>query len=589
MALAPMTHTPHRTPPVPSMRNRPFDDLFPTAMTRTASRAAARTALATVLLLAIACREKRPTPSASDVGGTMVVVQPAEPNTLFPPSLSSTAGAPIVDAVFDRLANIGDSLSVTGDHGYTPRLAARWAWAADSLSIAFTLDSLARWHDGAPVRAKDVRFTFEAYTSDSVNSDTRSLLGNIDSVSVRDSLTAVFWFKRRLPHQFFDATYHMYILPSHLLDTVSKATLAKSAFSRHPIGTGRFRFASWEPAVRLQLDADSANYRTRAKLDHVIFSFTTEHAAATLRLFNGEADFYEAIRAENLADVARAPALRLESAHPLKYGYLALNLRAGATSEPHPIFGDVRVRRALAMAVDRARMARNVFDTLGAPALAPTPRVLIPDTAALKQLPFDPAAARALLDSAGWTLAAGDSVRRRNGKPLSFEMLAMQSSMAGQRYAVLMQEQLRPLGVEVRVRVLPGAVIGQRADSSRFDSFVSAFGVTPGRLGMGQVWGSRGSMNYGHYNSPEFDALLDTALTTFNPVASAQVWTRVLQRMIDDQPGLWLYEERTPVAINKRFKNAPLRADAWYANLADWTISTEQRSDTLKRAAGSKP
>src|SRR5688500_7680307 len=129
----------------------------------------------------------------------------------------------VFDQIFDRLAEIGDSLNVVGDAGFKPRLARRWTWARDSLSIAFTIDSTARWHDGRPVRAEDVRFTFELYTDPTTGAHLAPSLGNIDSVSVTDSLTAVFWFKRRATQQFFDATYHMKVLPRHLLADAPRA------------------------------------------------------------------------------------------------------------------------------------------------------------------------------------------------------------------------------------------------------------------------------------------------------------------------------------------------------------------------------
>jgi peptide/nickel transport system substrate-binding protein len=119
-------------------------------------------ALCTLSLAACAAGER---PAASDeTGGTMIVTVPAEPSTLFPPLLSGTQGVPIVGVLFDRLADIGDGLESYGDRGFQPRLATSWRWSSDSLSIAFALDSLARWHDGQPVTAEDVRYTFRVYT-----------------------------------------------------------------------------------------------------------------------------------------------------------------------------------------------------------------------------------------------------------------------------------------------------------------------------------------------------------------------------------------------------------------------------------------
>src|SRR6478672_5024282 len=91
-------------------------------------------------------------PSAKNTGGTLINSIGADPDILVPPLLSSVQAAEVVDLVYDRLADIGDSLNTLNDAGFTPRLADRWTWSPDSLSIAFHINALAKWHDGQPVR-----------------------------------------------------------------------------------------------------------------------------------------------------------------------------------------------------------------------------------------------------------------------------------------------------------------------------------------------------------------------------------------------------------------------------------------------------
>lgn len=539
-------------------------------------RALSRSLPLALTLLASCGGEKK---GGGDEGGTMVIVQPAEPTSLFPPTeYGSTNGMAIMGAIFDRLAEIGPDLETNGDAGFQPRLATRWDWAADSLSIAFALDPKARWHDGKPLRAEDVRFTFATYTADSVASEARAQLGNIDSVTVRDSLTAVFWFKRRMPQQFLDATYHMYVLPSHLLTGKAPASLASDAFGRNPVGTGRFRFARWTPNERIEIIADTGNARGRAKLDRVIWSIAPDFGAATVKLFAGEADFFESMRTADLAQVAQTPTLRLEQILPLAYYFLALNHEKGdATGTPNPLFSDVRVRRALAMGVDKAGLVRNVLDSLGVVSLTAAPRALIPDTAGLKPLKYDPVAARALLDSAGWTDSDGDGVRDRNGVKFSFDMPFPNSSANRKNFSVLLQEQFKAIGVEAKPLSLDGSAMRERATSHKFDAYIASWQMTPGRVGLRQTWASNGDSNCCGYKNPAFDALLDSALTTFDPATSRARWTRLFQLLIDDQPGIWLYEQRATMALHRRIRNAPMRADEWWANLADWTIDPTQR------------
>ena len=157
-----------------------------------------------------------------------------------------------------------------GDKGFTPRLAKKWTWAPDSMSIAFSLDPRARWHDGKPVTANDVRYTLQGvHRSQGRVAERRRCSRNIDSVSVRDSLTPVVWFKKRTPEQFYDVAYQLLIMPEHVygsipLDQLHTSEITDNAdrertLSLREMGAGRSH----------RVDRRHANYRGRAKLDRV--------------------------------------------------------------------------------------------------------------------------------------------------------------------------------------------------------------------------------------------------------------------------------------------------------------------------------
>lgn len=210
------------------------------------------------------------TGAAGTPGGTVVITVGAIPKSIFPPLVSSIGENQIADIIYDRLAEPAGSLNTVGMDGFEPELAAGWEWGPDSLSIVFRIDPRARWHDGVAVTARDVKFTYELYVDSATNSADAPLLANIDSVSVRDSLTAVFWYKRRYPEQFFDAAYQMRIMPQHALASVRRSALDTSSATRRPIGSGRFRFANWSPGS-LELVADTANFLGRPKLDRLVW------------------------------------------------------------------------------------------------------------------------------------------------------------------------------------------------------------------------------------------------------------------------------------------------------------------------------
>jgi peptide/nickel transport system substrate-binding protein len=200
-------------------------------------------------ILATACSSKDgPQSGATGAnGGTMIYDAPVDAVDVFPPYVGDLVGRFVQDLVFERLAEIGPELQTVGDKGFAPLLAKTWTWAPDSLSIAFSLDPRARFHDGKPVTANDVRFSFKILTDPKVGSPIAPLLTNLDSVSVRDSLTPVVWFKKRTPEQFYDVAYQLVIVPEHVYGSIPADQLHTSEITRRPVGTGRFRFAKWLP------------------------------------------------------------------------------------------------------------------------------------------------------------------------------------------------------------------------------------------------------------------------------------------------------------------------------------------------------
>jgi peptide/nickel transport system substrate-binding protein len=528
-----------------------------------------------------------PRPGEAPTGGALVIATAADAETLFPPTARGITARQVTDLVFETLAEIGGGLNTIGDAGFRPQLAQRWTWARDSLAITFHLDPRARWHDGAPVTAEDVRFTFGVYRDPAAGAMNADKVTIIDSVATPDAHTAVFWFARRSPEQFYSAAALMRVLPAHVLRGIPAARLAESAAARRPVGTGRFRFAGWDPQARIELVADSAHYRARARLDRVVWTVTPDAASAAARLLTGEADLYESVRPEQLAAVARRPALTTLPYPGLQYGYLLFNLRGGPPGTPgfargHPLFGEPALRRALAQALDREAMVRNVFDTLARVLDAPRVGAWPTPAAAAPPLPFDPAAARRALDALGWRAPAPGATRARGGRPLAFTILVPRSSETRVRLAVLAQAQLRAVGVEARVEPLEFTAFVGRMTDRRFDAAMGSWLADPSPWDVEQVWGGAAartprSVNAGGYASPAFDALVDGARWARTPAAARALFGRAQQQITADAPAVWLFEPRPAMALARRLRPAGVRADAWWAGLADWWVEPSRR------------
>jgi peptide/nickel transport system substrate-binding protein len=512
-----------------------------------------------------------------------VISTGGDPDVLVPPLVSTVQGAQVVDLVYDRLADIGDSLNILNDGGFKPRLSDRWVWASDSLSIAFHLDPKAKWHDGQPVRSNDVRFTFESNRDSALGSPVAALITNIDSVTTPDAANAVFWFHARNPQQFFDAVFQMPIIPEHVWKGIPRSTWRASELARHPVGSGQFRFVRWTPRTSVEVAADSANYHGSPRLSRVIWNIAPDFNTAVTRVTAGEADFLEQLRLENLPEIAKHPDVRTKPYNALAYVFAQFNLRDPANhARPHPILGDRNLRRALTMAVNREALVRSVFDSLALPAIGPTARAYPTTDANLKQIPFDLAAANHLLDSLGWRDTNGDGVRERAGRPLEFSLAVPSSSSVRVKLAVLIQEQLRQAGVKVNVEQLDFPTMVERARKRTFDAVIGQWSTQPSPGSVRGSWGTAGSratsgVNYGSYESPVFDAYVDSALASFDPANRKAYFTRAYETIIQDAPAIWIAEPRPMVAYHSRLQLAPLRPDAWWAHIGEWSIPPDKR------------
>ncbi len=533
--------------------------------------------LAFLVVLSGCARDSAPTKSAggAPVGGTIVIAAAADADALLPPLILSLQGKQIADQIFDNLADIGQRLNTVGDAGFTPRLASSWRWSADSLAVDFKIDPRARWHDGTPVRAEDVRFTFGLLKDPALGSPLSGNLDNVDSVSLPDSMTARVWFHRRTPDEFFKAATPVAILPAHLLDKIKPADLRASQFAQHPIGSGRFRFSEWVRGARIVLTADSANYRGRPKTDRVIWLISAEYPAAALRLMSGEADFLDVVKPEYVAQVRAKGDKIVTTSGSLDYGYAAFNLGDATKGKKRTIFADRNVRRALVMAVDRNAVVRSVFDTLALVAHGPATRVLTTSDTTIG-LPYDTARAAVILDSIGWKRGS-DGMRRKGGVPLAFAPMVPNSSAIRSKLAVLLQEQWRRAGVATRIESIEANTFGERLDDRKFDAVLNAWHIDPTPSSVREEWASseikKGGYNATSYSNPAFDAVVDSAVKEMDPPRSAALYQRAYRILTDDAAAMWIYELRNVHGVSPRINPVGIRADAWWANLGDWSVN----------------
>jgi peptide/nickel transport system substrate-binding protein len=518
--------------------------------------------------VAAACRSEAPCPEC----GVAVISAGADADLLLP-ALTQGVGRQVSDQIFLKLADVGLARNTVGDSGFVPRLAESWDFETPR-TLVFHLNPAARWQDGVPVTAADVVFTFAAYTDTLLDAPVRPLLVDIGSVTARDERTAVFHFRRTYPEEFFDATHHMRILPQHLLDSVPRDRWRTHLFARHPVGDGPYHLVSWRPGESIELAADSVFFQGPPGISRLIWRIAPDFNAAITQLIAGEADIIETIvGAENIERVRQDSALRLVEYPAGVYMYLGFNLRDPKDLDrPNALFGDRALRRALALAIDRAALVQAVLGGYGIVPPGPTTPMVGIAKGAPPQLPFDSAAANRLLDSLGWRRAAPDSIRTRSGRRLAFEVLYPSSSGIRQRAGVILQDQLRKAGVEIKLTPIELNVWLDRARTGRFDALIGAWQIDLPPSGLRELWGSAdiGASNYDRYASPVFDSLIARAGAVSDPTVARRLWHQAIDTINQDAPAVWLFSPTMFAGLSRRIENVTIRPDEWWATLWTW-------------------
>ena len=513
--------------------------------------------------------------------GTLVFAGIGEPETLLPAVTDQQLARDIHDQIFLKLADVGMSANTIGEADFEPLLAERWDWE-DSVTLAFHLHPNARWHDGQPVTAGDVAFTFAAYTDSLVNSPARASLTHIASVTAADSLTAVFRFTEVFPEMFHEAVHHLRILPAHLLGDLPRDQWRTAEFGRRPVGNGPYRMVSWTPGVALTLAADTSFFLGRPHIARLVWRFQPDLAAAVNVVIAGEADAVDVlVTPDNVRRAREATHLALYQYPGLVYGYLGFNLRArGTPTRPHPVFGDRDVRRALTMAVDRERMRESALGDLARVPPGPIPTLWPLWEPRPRELPFDTAAAAQLLADRGWIDRNGDGVREKAGVPLAFGILLPSTSGLRRQYARLLQEQLGAVGAQVRLEEVDGPVYGERTAAGRFDTYLGGWNVDPTpSTGIGGIWTSAavGRANHVHYSNPAFDDLVADATTGGgSPDSVRALWRRALEVFNDDAPAMMLFAMDNVAAVHSRVADVRIRPDSYWALVRTWRIPSDR-------------
>lgn len=500
--------------------------------------------------------------TAAGGASTLTVGLLSEPATLNPLVSTSAQTKDIFECIYIKLLEEREDFLSFG-----PRLADRWEYAADSLSITFYLRDDVRWADGTRVTAEDVRFTWEVEVDTLVAWPSAGIKAAIRDVEVVDPFTVSFHFTRRYPSQLMDANDGV-ILPRHILGEAPRGELRTHAFGRSPLGCGPYKMARWESGRFIELARNEDYYEAgKPHIDRVIFKFVPDMVTLTTQLKKGEIDVLESIPTD-LADglTENYPHLRLYTYPSRQYVWIAWNVR-------NELFADPEIRRALTLAIDRNEIIQTLFGGMAAECKSPIHSNLWAFDESIEPLPFDPQRSRAALEQHGWRDENGDGILDKGGKSFEFEMMTNASNQLRVDIATMVEAYLRRVGVKVDVRTLDFGAVVEALLSGGYESCVFGW-RTATKPDISNEWhGSfvpRKGMNVSWYQNPEVDALIDKAKVTLDQNEAKKLWSEVQRIIYYDQPFTFVAVPYEVNAVDKKFCNIKPNAISFFYNLRDW-------------------
>jgi peptide/nickel transport system substrate-binding protein len=497
-----------------------------------------RCALATVVLIALAACARTSAPRSASAELRLAIN--AEPRSLLPLLAQSIQDNEILRLIYDPLvACDGAGRAVPALAAVVPTRA-NGGIARDGLTVTYHLRHGVRWHDGTAFTSADVAASFRAVMDPRSIVTTRHGYDVVARVDTPDAYTVRFRLKRPFAPFvgtiFAESDAPFYLAPAHLL----RGPLAQSPLNAAPVGTGPFRAVRWARGDRLELAANASYWQGKPALARIVVRFMSDENTQLVGLRSGDLDGVIGMSA-NAAATARGIAhLRIATAPLNAYWGVMMNNGAGHAT------ADVRVRRALALAIDAASFRANVTHGFYAPPIADLPAVLWAADRALRPVPHDVAAARALLAAAGYGPA----------HPMPLDLAIIQSSQTHRVESVALQSELKPLGIDVRVHAyLPNVYDappsqGGMLSRGRYDiAFYGWYaGMDPDDSGQ-FTCDQRPPNGYDHsfYCSAAMDAAQRAALASYDEPARKRAYARIEALLLRDAPIAFL---GSPVAIS---------------------------------------
>lgn len=458
---------------------------------------------------------------------------------------------------------IFDMLFITNTDGtFDPRLAD--SWELDGNEVTFHLNEDAVWHDGEPVTADDVVYTFQLLSSQDVSwlrqgnaayfegTDENGVELSENSIAVEalDEHTVKLTLKKPadLIRVFSSYLRDVKILPKHLLESIPDAEVGDADFWENPIGSGPFRFDSQIDGERIEYVANDDYYLGRPDFDRLVIRFM-DSATLAAALMNGEVDITTDVSLSDLETLQANDNIQIDTITSFQYQDLCINLE-------DPRF-TLNVRRAINAAIDKQALVDQLYKGYGEAA-----KTILPSThpyydTNITEDTYDPEYAKELLAEEGW-----DSSQ-------VLELTVPQGNQARERSAILIQQNLQAVGIQTEIVTYDFATALQNMRENKYDLLLMG--------SAGKVDPEDGGVSY-FFHTPDkkFEELWTKQSEALTSEEKQPYLNEYQEYFMDQVPGIVLYFPDRICYYNSRLSNIPTKTTDFWINKQSWTWKVKE-------------
>lgn len=484
------------------------------------------------------------------IGGEFTELFEAQPAKLVPYISSDVYSTRVLDRVCEGLGSFNPkTLRMEGS------LADGWQIDPDGLWIRAHIHPRARFSDGHPVTAEDVRWTnLDFIANPLIEAErARSTQDNLEDVKVIDERTVEFVFKEPLFTNILVA-FGNPVLPKHFFSRFEPSQVNQA--TGLIMGSGQFRIErlpsgpedlsnQWTPGQDVVLVRNEQYWAEKPSLDRLRFRTVKDDLARLVAYRNGEGSMMLPTSPQFNKVLREEPDFE-KSSYALKWtnmrcGYSFIAWQCGPRNGKLTPFTDKRVRRAMTHLLDRERMIRDIWDGIGIVAKGPMNPESPGSDPAVQPLAFDPEKAKALLAEAGWQDRNGDGVLEdAKGDPFEFEYTYATGGEISERLARFVKDSYAKAGIVVKTRPLDWSRYQEILKLRDFDAITMGWGANAPESDPRQIWHSEsikeGGDNFTQWSNKDCDALIEKGRRTMDEAERMQVWRQFEAVIAEDQP-----------------------------------------------------